>query len=379
MADTTCAYRPYSCPRSPLPHFSYCSLHILSDRSAPFRPCGYICSGNGRRCSVPTSTSGGRFCSEHAGRAAQAQERSRRRRAPPKSTPEFLLSSLSHYSPKSTITEVEDSDVDVVTPAPDPFTDVDANKVNGGGGSRVLDYASDPDSDHEPVTFGNSYRQPGAESSGAESDGVGTDDPLRCAGTLTAEEVSLIARDKLIRQQSLYIQQFGRLQHLLREGRRRYLREIRLERQMEASSIPPAPASDQTRAKLKLSALWRYRRHRGIAAAMRRKAWERRAGSTGSIGGPRCTHAEGGVRCPERVLPGTRFCKRHILRDPFQRLFRPCGAPSPQSGGICLEPILDVFPDEGSCVCHSKIPEAPTISAQVLSHFLFYTEQFQRH
>lgn len=45
----------------------------------------------------------------------------------------------------------------------------------------------------------------------------------------TAEEVALIMREKLIRLQSLYIDQFKRLQHLLKEKKRRYLHSRKVE------------------------------------------------------------------------------------------------------------------------------------------------------
>lgn len=45
----------------------------------------------------------------------------------------------------------------------------------------------------------------------------------RYAEVFTAEEVTKITRDKLIRLQSLYIEQFKWLQHVLRERRRKYL------------------------------------------------------------------------------------------------------------------------------------------------------------
>lgn len=45
----------------------------------------------------------------------------------------------------------------------------------------------------------------------------------------TAEEVALITREKLIRLQSLYIDQFKRLQHLLKEKKRRYLHNRKVE------------------------------------------------------------------------------------------------------------------------------------------------------
>ena len=45
----------------------------------------------------------------------------------------------------------------------------------------------------------------------------------RYAEVFTAEEVTRITRDKLIRLQSLYIEQFKWLQNVLRENRRKYL------------------------------------------------------------------------------------------------------------------------------------------------------------
>lgn len=51
----------------------------------------------------------------------------------------------------------------------------------------------------------------------------------RHAGVYTAEEVALIMREKLIRLQSLYIDQFKRLQHLLKEKKRRYLHSRKVE------------------------------------------------------------------------------------------------------------------------------------------------------
>ena len=53
----------------------------------------------------------------------------------------------------------------------------------------------------------------------------------RHAGVYTAEEVALITRDKLIRLQSLYIDQFKWLQHEMKEKRRRYLHTVCRERE----------------------------------------------------------------------------------------------------------------------------------------------------
>ena len=56
-------------------------------------------------------------------------------------------------------------------------------------------------------------------------------DVARHAGVYTAEEVAMITRDKMIRLQSLYIDQFKRLQHLLKEKRRKYLHSVRNDRE----------------------------------------------------------------------------------------------------------------------------------------------------
>ena len=53
----------------------------------------------------------------------------------------------------------------------------------------------------------------------------------RYAGVYTAEEAALITKDKLIRLQSLYINQFKRLQHVMREKRRSYLVALGKERE----------------------------------------------------------------------------------------------------------------------------------------------------
>ncbi len=48
-------------------------------------------------------------------------------------------------------------------------------------------------------------------------------------------------RDKLIRLQKLYIEQFGRLQHLLREQRRRYRRAVRKEKEEQLMPVSAQP------------------------------------------------------------------------------------------------------------------------------------------
>jgi len=39
----------------------------------------------------------------------------------------------------------------------------------------------------------------------------------------------------------------------------------------------------------------------------------------------KCIYTEGGVKCSVRTLPAAKFCTKHVLNDPFQVLFQPCG------------------------------------------------------
>lgn len=127
---------------------------------------------------------------------------------------------------------------------------------------------------------------------------------LRHAGIFTAEEVVYIAREKLIRLQSLYIDQFRRLQYILKEKRRKYLLALKKEKETfckqtlndikislyfsisEKIKFKKYTGSihDQTKETAKekklyekLKALNRYHRRSGAEAILYRKSLERRA------------------------------------------------------------------------------------------------------
>lgn len=54
---------------------------------------------------------------------------------------------------------------------------------------------------------------------------------FRHANIYTAEEVTTIIRDKLIKLQSLYVEQYRHLQYLLKEKRRKYLHALKREKE----------------------------------------------------------------------------------------------------------------------------------------------------
>lgn len=121
--------------------------------------------------------------------------------------------------------------------------------------------------------------------------------------------MALITREKLIRLQSLYIDQFKRLQHLLKEKKRRYLHSRKVEHESlgktalpRAHASPPAQSlaspvsvrmsgsglltgpeglSMKERENLKkLKALRRYRRRYGVEALLHRQLRNRRQAVT---------------------------------------------------------------------------------------------------
>jgi hypothetical protein len=54
MNVPSCSYLAHECSGQCVEGYDYCIRHILEDKTAPYRLCGYVYSGNGRRCVMPT-------------------------------------------------------------------------------------------------------------------------------------------------------------------------------------------------------------------------------------------------------------------------------------------------------------------------------------
>ncbi|KAL3286903.1 hypothetical protein HHI36_001389 [Cryptolaemus montrouzieri] len=67
----------------------------------------------------------------------------------------------------------------------------------------------------------------------------------------------------------------------------------------------------------------------------------------------KCLFTEGGVKCGERTLPLARHCRKHILEDPNQVLFRSCGRV--RADVECNTPVEAIF-DDMTCKLHADIP-----------------------
>ncbi|XP_017884728.1 KAT8 regulatory NSL complex subunit 2 isoform X2 [Ceratina calcarata] len=355
----TCTYSSYECTQSCLEGFNYCAKHILEDPNAPYKECGFLYNTNGRKCQNPAPKLDRRdisYCTEHARKAQVARIKSTARHSLPQ-TPEMLLLNLSHYVKKTDSSTEDTEDEEGKARALDPFTEVDAHRVNASG-CEILDYASSSDSDVEPTTVSEALRGSYLDDSDNESLYSAQEDPLKHAGIFTAEEVIYIAREKLIRLQSLYIDQFRRLQYVLREKRRKYLHALKKEKET-LCSIHDQPKESAKEKKIyeKLKALNRYHRRSGVESILYRKSLERRAqtseGATQKIPSiSKCIFTEGGVKCGEKTLPAAKHCRKHILKDQHQVLFKACGAV--RADIECHEPVPVIF--DTNCVFHMNLP-----------------------
>ncbi|KAK5924140.1 hypothetical protein CgunFtcFv8_001042 [Champsocephalus gunnari] len=309
----TCSFTQRPCSQPRLEGLDFCVKHILEDKNSPYKQCSYVSAKNGKRCpnAAPKveRKDGVTFCAEHARRNAMAL-RAQMRKASSGPSPESLLSQLSGYNRAET------------------------HSADGGRSeaSRILDEDSLSEEEQGPLVLDQTWRgDPDSEADSVDSD---HDDPLKHAGVYTAEEVALITREKLIRLQSLYIDQFKRLQHLLKEKKRRYLHNRKVEHETLGSSLLTGPEglSMKERENLKkLKALRRYRRRYGVEALLHRRLRERRQAVTeGALQThsrtvhEKCTSFVEGSRCTNPCLPMTRHCVSHIFQDSNQVLFQMC-------------------------------------------------------
>lgn len=356
-----CSFSQRPCSQPRLEGLEYCLKHVLEDKNSPYRQCGYVSGKNGRRCPSaaprPDKKDGVVFCSEHARRNALAA-RAPSKRPPAGPSPEALLAQLSTYL---------------------------KGEPGGQGGpessrsqaSRILDEESWSEGEGEPVVLDQTWKgEPDSEADSIDSD---QEDPLKHAGVYTAEEVALVMREKLIRLQSLYIDQFKRLQHLLQERRRHYLHCQPLTPHAAAGGgcSPVLGGGDSLSTKervdvRKLRALRRYRKRFGAEALLHRQLKERRAlaseggaaqqqqSQSSARASQRCGALIEGLRCNSPSLPLSRHCLAHVCQDAGQLLFRPCRG---LKEAACTKPVPLSQAEDPHCPLHLPVPP-PTYRPQ---------------
>ncbi|KAH8293880.1 hypothetical protein KR054_006023 [Drosophila jambulina] len=375
-----CANPTYECSLTRVEGHEYCIRHILRDPRSNYRQCTHVYA-NGRKCinAVPKFDNKKELilttlCFEH-NRQTQLQKThvavGRVRKLV--ETNETLLNSLASHinvegiTPEPLKQEPDDDEIDVVSPHVTPFDAQDHRNSVGDiveavrKRRRILDYASDSSSnDEDPPCLRNTAPDIEFNESDYESIDSEDDDPLKHAGVYTRAEAVRVAEAKLIKLQGLYREQVSHLQHVLKQRRRKYLHDIRREREIYCNIHDQLKDTPHER-KLydQLKALNTYHRRQGMEAVLYKKLKEKRARDTlyasKSSSNPKCVFTEGGVKCGERTLPCCKHCRKHILEDKRQVLFRACGVE--RSGVVCQEPVTSILEDS-NCVLHLTVAPA---------------------
>lgn len=172
-----------------------------------------------------------------------------------------------------------------------------------------------------------------------------------------------ITKDKLLRLRNLYIDQLYRLKHVLREKRRTYLHTLRAERDTLCSiHVQPKETIRERKLYEKLKALNKYHKRNGVEAILYKKYIEKRQRSRDGVQQvlppkpsfhTRCIFTEGGVKCGDRIIPCSKYCRKHILEDKKQVLFRACNVE--RGSNVCKEPIANILEDS-TCILHIQLP-----------------------
>ncbi|XP_054033310.1 KAT8 regulatory NSL complex subunit 2 [Dryobates pubescens] len=351
----SCAFSQRQCSQPRLEGQEFCIKHILEDRSAPFKQCSYVSTKNGRRCpnAAPKAEKkdGTSFCAEHAWRHSLALQ-AQMKKSPAGPMGEALLCQLSSYARGELGAQAADSRSEA---------------------SRALEEDSWSDGEQEPLTVEQTWRgDPDSEADSIDSD---QEDPLKHAGVYTAEEVALIMREKLIRLQSLYIDQFKRLQHLLKEKKRRFLHSHRAEHEAMGNSLLTGPEgllAKERESLRRLKCLRRYRQRYGVEALLHRQLRERRLlASDGTAqqahttrSSQRCLAFVDDVRCSRPSLPLSRHCLLHICQDANQTLFKPCQGSEEVP---CSKPVAVSLSEEPCCPLHLRLPPQLYVPEQGLA------------
>lgn len=361
-----CANASYECSLTRVDGYEFCNKHILQNTRSPFKQCSYLYP-NGRKCTEPAPKHTTKkdigistYCLEHSRMSQLNKLRAVVGKHKTLQTPETVLADLTKYVKPDNYRPAAGVEAPPDAPYIDPLIDVE--QLEEKGKRNILDYASDSDSE-EQVTLNTSSRNIEQEDSDNESVDSEPEDPLKHAEIYSTEEAAIITREKLKRLQSLYYDQFSRLQHVLKEKRRKYLQDLKKEKETHSCIYNQPLETPQERIQYsKLKAMNHYHKKTGVHAILQKRLQERRAKITdGLLQKPqyfnKCIFTEGGVKCGERALPAAKHCRKHIIEDKKQVLFRICGIE--RSNVVCQEIVPNIF-ENATCVLHMGMPPKRT-------------------
>uniref|UniRef100_F6YNK9 KAT8 regulatory NSL complex subunit 2 n=2 Tax=Ciona intestinalis TaxID=7719 RepID=F6YNK9_CIOIN len=351
------------CRRTRYRNYKFCYLHILDDKSAPFTTCQYISNVTKRKCSNPalkpdrSNSTVPCLCEIHNNAKSQTNRikyRSHRKKnsklADRDYQPTLLQKLRKHHK----------------------SNDGEAKHNTDDESGQPYDLAMEQ---LELDTYENRQWVTGLSTSwkSGEAD-IDVDlvedlnNPLKYAGAYTAEEVISMSKDRLVRLQSLYIDQFKHLHRTLQEGRRKYLVDKSIEEQQGSSHSSSKQLSSRSEHHHlhELKSLVGFRRRSGEEILLHKKLKKRRLEITkGKTVMPleaqphrsRCSHVTKNTRCKSSCLPYTKYCTAHILEDPLQIMYKKCNWKG------CTIPVcvmsLEQSKQKAQCFCpaHRKLPE----------------------
>ncbi|XP_071825207.1 KAT8 regulatory NSL complex subunit 2-like isoform X2 [Apostichopus japonicus] len=331
-----CRYAHRICMQDRLDGFDFCIDHILQDKNAPFKPCNFVSAKSGAKCTkaAPRGDKKDGYCKQHTRRASVLRYKASLK-SKPKDPAQLVLDELDYYAAGST----------------KGFPSGPVSSI-----SKTFDYGSGSDSDIEPPQLDQTYQCD--QDSDAESVDSEPEDLLKYAEVYTAEEVALITRDKLIRLQSLYINQFKRLQYLMKEKRREYLSGLRKEIPLYGPNLGRMSDTKEKKRLRKLKAMMSYRKRKGLCALLHRKSKNRRIQVTHDYDGPVketklpvCSFSEGEEKCDRPCVPLVKFCMDHVFLDPRQVLYKRCS----KASGVCQRAAIPYYKGF-TCKLHHEVP-----------------------
>ncbi|VVC41718.1 Potential DNA-binding domain [Cinara cedri] len=240
-----------------------------------------------------------------------------------------------------------------------PFNEIDSKKLLEEKHIQNID-DSKPLDDEPPtntVTVESDKQIPELE----ETDLIESD-PLSNMPILSEKEAVRRVRDKYVKLQLLYAQEFKYLLFKYQKKRREFLINKKCDSGPSENGLLNNSrwATEEEYQKFqKLKQLEQYQKlPTGQEAVVFKTAMDRKFRATKLSGNkekqrPLCSSVEMGIKCTEELIPYSNFCKKHILKDPNQVLFRACGIL--QNYNICQEPIVN-SDIESTCVLHKNLP-----------------------
>lgn len=349
----------------------------MNDKTAPYRQCTYVHSVTGRRCTRAAHKVDRRaspLCQYHRALRLNA----------PTSQPPVLLEETSSES-KGLLEDLAHHDPsNDQTPSTNTFwlPKPDGSAVPSPMLCKILQkYNAQRLAEDKAQIELPTIEDIAARHNNADSDTESVDnnlDMFKHASVFTEEEVTRTLRDKMIKLRRLYIEQYGHVQYILKEKRLKYIQAQRMEDELYGEQYSFRNNRDSPDYH-KLRAMLRYHKTFGPESLLQEQAKQKRMSRPPTVGphshpcvqnqlqGEKETTSEAPVEvkqkrtqicifsktpqgCDKPCLPLSPYCKKHILFDTKQVLFRPCAGGMPP----CLNPVVS-FVRKNKCRLHTAI------------------------